>query len=223
MLAAVVWGTNYAATKYAAEFIPPLLIVGIRFTVGGLLMLGLLQILEPASKLATKDLLPVAGLGCLGVAIDQTAFTFGVSLTSAANTGLIFATAPVWGLLLSSMLGLERPTPRGILGVGLSILGVGIVFYEGLGAEGASLGGGGLLGHLRYGLRLLGLANGNLAHRSQQGTGLPVLDNRYGGRIGHRLLWRGTRDREADRRGGHTRGRVPGPAPVIQMSVAITS
>jgi drug/metabolite transporter (DMT)-like permease len=115
MLAAVFWGTNYAATKYAAEFIPPLLIVGIRFTVGGLLMLGLLQILEPASKLATKDLLPVAGLGCLGVAIDQTAFTFGVSLTSAANTGLIFATAPVWGLLLGSILGLERPTPRGIL------------------------------------------------------------------------------------------------------------
>jgi drug/metabolite transporter (DMT)-like permease len=115
MLAAVFWGTNYAATKYAAEFIPPLLIVGIRFTVGGLLMLGLLQILEPASKLATKDLLPVAGLGCLGVAIGQTAFTFGVSLTSAANTGLIFATAPVWGLLLGSILGLERPTPRGIL------------------------------------------------------------------------------------------------------------
>jgi hypothetical protein len=26
MLAAVFWGTNYAATKYAAEFIPPLLI-----------------------------------------------------------------------------------------------------------------------------------------------------------------------------------------------------
>ena len=139
MLAAVFWGTNYAATKYAAEFMPPLLIVGIRFTVGGLLMLGLLHILEPASKLSTKDLLPVAGLGCLGVTIGQTAFTFGVSLTSAANTGLIFATAPAWGLLLGSMFGLERPTPRGILGVGLSILGVGIVFYEGLGAEGASL------------------------------------------------------------------------------------
>jgi drug/metabolite transporter (DMT)-like permease len=37
------------------------------------------------------------------------------------------------------MLGLERPTWRGILGVGLSILGVGSVFYEGLGAEGTSL------------------------------------------------------------------------------------
>src|SRR4029453_18701783 len=112
-----------------------------RFTVGGLLMLGLLAILEPASKVATKDLLPVAGLGCLGVAIGQTAFTFGVSMTSAANTGLIFATAPIWGLFLSLMLGLERPTAMGMVGVGLSILGVGIVFYEGLGTEGTSLAG----------------------------------------------------------------------------------
>jgi drug/metabolite transporter (DMT)-like permease len=74
------------------------------------------------------------------VATGQTAFTFGISLTSASNTGLVFATAPVWGLLLGLALGLERPTPRGIMGVGLFILGIGIVFQEGLmEAEGASL------------------------------------------------------------------------------------
>ena len=65
----------------------------------------------------------------------------GIHLTSAANTGLIFATSPVWGLLLGSMLGLERPTWRGILGVGLSLVGVGIVFYEGLSADSAGLAG----------------------------------------------------------------------------------
>ncbi len=139
MMAAVFWGTNYAATKYAAEFMPPLLIVALRFTVGGILMLCLLRVLEPGERLSSRDLLPIAGLGCLGVAVGQTGFTFGVSLTSAANTGLIFATAPVWGLLLGLVLGLERPTRRGILGVGLSILGVGIVFYEGFGAQGTSL------------------------------------------------------------------------------------
>lgn len=141
VLAAVFWGTNYAATKYAAGFVPPLLIVGIRFTVGGLLMLCLLRILEPGDRLKAKDLLPMAGLGFLGVAIGQTAFTFGVSMTSAANTGFIFATAPVWGLLLGLALGLERPTLRGVAGVALSILGVGIVFYEGLVAGGTSLAG----------------------------------------------------------------------------------
>jgi drug/metabolite transporter (DMT)-like permease len=102
-------------------------------------MFCLLRLLEPSDRLKPKDLLPVAGLGCLGVAVGQTAFTFGVSMTSAANTGLIFATAPIWGLLLGLTLGLERPAWRGILGVALSILGVGIVFYEGLGVEGTSL------------------------------------------------------------------------------------
>lgn len=139
ILAAVFWGTNYAATKYATGFVPPLLIVGIRFTVGGLLMLCLLRILESGVKPTPKDLLLMAALGCLGVAVGQTAFTFGVSLTSAANTGLIFATAPVWGMMLGLVLGLERPSVRGVAGVVLSILGVAVVFYEGLGSGDASL------------------------------------------------------------------------------------
>jgi drug/metabolite transporter (DMT)-like permease len=139
ILAAVFWGTNYAATKFAALTIPPISIVAVRFVVGGLLMYAALRLLEPQSRLARKDLLPMAGLGCLGVAIGQTTFTFGVSLTTAANTGFIFATAPVWGLLFGFVLGLERPTWRGISGVGLSILGVGVIFYEGLGLDGASL------------------------------------------------------------------------------------
>jgi drug/metabolite transporter (DMT)-like permease len=139
ILAAVFWGTNYAATKFAALSIPPISVVAIRFLVGGLLMYTALRILEPQSKLARKDLLSMAGLGCLGVAIGQTMFTFGVSLTSAANTGFIFATAPVWGLLFGFVFGLERPTWRGAAGVGLSILGVGVIFYEGLGLDGASL------------------------------------------------------------------------------------
>ena len=139
ILAAVFWGTNYAATKFAALSIPPISVVAVRFLVGGLLMYAALRILEPQSKLARKDLLSMAGLGCLGVAIGQTTFTFGVSLTSAANTGFIFATAPVWGLLFGFVLGLERPTWRGAAGVGLSILGIGVIFYEGLRLEGASL------------------------------------------------------------------------------------
>ncbi len=139
ILAAIFFGLNFAATKYAAGFVPPLLIVGIRFTVGGLLMLCLLHILEPGNRPTPKDLLTMAGLGCLGVAVAQTAFTFGVSMTSAANTGLIFTTGPVWGLLLGFILGLERPTVRGVVGVALSVLGVAVVFYEGLGAENASL------------------------------------------------------------------------------------
>jgi drug/metabolite transporter (DMT)-like permease len=140
LLAALFWGTNYAATKYATEYLPQLPIVAFRFTVGGLLLLLVLRLLEPQARLQRKDLPAMVGLGCLGVATAQTAFTFGISMTSASNTGLVFATAPVWGLLLGLALGLERPSRMGILGVGLSISGIAIVFHEGLvGAEGASV------------------------------------------------------------------------------------
>ena len=117
VLAAVFWGGNYAATKYAAGHLPELPIVAFRFAVGGLLLLLVLRLLEPGSRLERSDVLPMLGLGCLGVAVSQTSFTFGVSLASTANTGLVSATAPVWGLLLGFALGLERPARVGILGM----------------------------------------------------------------------------------------------------------
>ncbi len=139
VFAALFWGLNFAATKYAADFLPQLFIVAFRFIGGGLLLLLVLRLLEPESKLRRKDVLPMAGLGCFGIGAAQTAFTFGISLTSAASTGLVFTTAPVWGMLLGFVLGLERPGWRGVIGVGLCILGVGIVFYGGLSSEEDSL------------------------------------------------------------------------------------
>ncbi len=93
ILAAISWGLNFVATKYAAGFISPLLLVAFRFVAGGLLLLGVLRVLEPKSRLRRKDILPMLGLGCFGIGAAQTAFTFGVSMTSAASTGLVFATA----------------------------------------------------------------------------------------------------------------------------------
>ena len=139
IFAALFWGMNFAATKYAADFLPQLFIVAFRFVGGGLLLLLVLRTLEPESRLRRKDLLPMIGLGCFGIGAAQTAFTFGISLTSAASTGLVFTTAPVWGMLLGFVLGLERPGWKGVVGVGLCILGVGIVLYGGLSSEDDSL------------------------------------------------------------------------------------
>jgi drug/metabolite transporter (DMT)-like permease len=63
VLAATFWGLNFAATKYAAASIPPLVLVGLRFTVGGLLLLLVLRIFEPKSRLRRRDLLPMATPG----------------------------------------------------------------------------------------------------------------------------------------------------------------
>jgi drug/metabolite transporter (DMT)-like permease len=136
---AVLLGTNPVAVKYAVGFVPPLPFAAIRFVAAGLVLWVILRLFDPKGRLRREDFLAMAGLGVVGVALNNVAFTFGVSMTSASNTALMVATAPLWGMLLGFVLGLERPRLRGLAGVGLALLGVGVIVYRGLGTDGTSL------------------------------------------------------------------------------------
>ena len=73
------------------------------------------------------------GLGFVGVDSNNVLFTFGMALTSASNTALIYAPPPLWGMVLGFVLGTELQRARGILGVLLAISGIGVIVYGGLG------------------------------------------------------------------------------------------
>jgi drug/metabolite transporter (DMT)-like permease len=145
LLTVLFFGTNFVAVKLVVEVVPPLLFAAARFTAAGLLLFGLLHLIEPSSRLKRGDFLPVLGLGVVGITLTQSVFTIGVSLTTAANTALIYSTAPVWGMLLGFFLGLERPRLSGVLGVALCLIGVGAVVYGGLDLGGTSLPGDALI------------------------------------------------------------------------------
>lgn len=133
LLAVLFLGTNPVAVKVAVAELPPLPFVAMRFTLAGLLLLALVALLEPRDgRPGRRDLLPLAGVGLVGVGANNVAFTLGVSMTTASETALIYAAVPIWGILLGLALRLERPTPWGILGVGLAFLGVAVVIYGGL-------------------------------------------------------------------------------------------
>lgn len=139
LLTVFFFGTNFTAVKIVVESVPPILFAATRFTLAGLLLLFLLRFVEQGIRLRRTDFLAVLGLGIVGVTLTQTVFTLGVSLTTAANTALVYSTAPVWGMLLGFALGLERPRLAGILGIGLSLVGVGFIVYGGLEFAGTSL------------------------------------------------------------------------------------
>jgi drug/metabolite transporter (DMT)-like permease len=136
---AVLLGTNPAAVKYAVGFVPPLPFAALRFVLAGLVLWVILRLFDPKGRLRRGDFWAMAGVGAVGVALNNVAFTVGVSMTSASNTALIVATAPLWGMLLAFVLGLERPKVRGVIGVGLALFGVGLIVYRGLGAGETSL------------------------------------------------------------------------------------
>jgi drug/metabolite transporter (DMT)-like permease len=133
------FGTNFVAVKYVVDFVPPILFAAARFTFAGLVLWAILRFFEPESRMRRGDFLPLLGLGVVGITITQSVFTIGVSLTTAANTALVYATAPVWGMLLGFFLGLERPRLTGIFGIVLCLLGVGAVQYGGLDLGGTSV------------------------------------------------------------------------------------
>lgn len=139
LLTVFFFGTNFVAVKHVVEGVPPLLFAAVRFTVAGLMLWVVLRLLEPGTRLKRADLWRVLGLGVVGITITQSVFTVGVSLTTAANTALIYATAPVWGMLLGFALGLERPRLAGVVGVALCLCGVGAIVYGGLEFDGTSL------------------------------------------------------------------------------------
>src|SRR5215210_64386 len=133
LLAVLFLGTNPVAVKVAVAELPPVPFVAMRFTLAGLLLLALVALLEPGEgRPGRRDILSLAGVGLVGVGANNVAFIIGVSMTTASETALIYAAVPIWGILLGLALGLERPTPWGILGVCLAFLGVAVVVYGGL-------------------------------------------------------------------------------------------
>jgi drug/metabolite transporter (DMT)-like permease len=141
LVAVFLLGTNPVAVKYAVSAFAPLPFVALRFTVAGLLLLSVVRSLGSGGGVERKDLLAMMGVGALGVGVTNMLFTAGVNLTNASDTALLYAVVPVWGMILGSVLGLERPTPMGILGVGIAFLGIIVVVYGGLGGSGSSLAG----------------------------------------------------------------------------------
>ena len=139
LVAVLLLGTNPVAVKYAVSAVPPLPFVALRFTLAGLLLLGAARFLGSGGGVERKDLLAMMGVGALGVGATNVLFTSGVNLTNASDTALLYAVVPVWGMILGSLLGLERPTLRGVLGVGIAFLGIVVVVYGGLGGSGSSL------------------------------------------------------------------------------------
>jgi len=138
LLAVFFLGTNPVAVKIAISDVPPLPFVAMRFVLAGLVVFLLVHILEPGSWPGRRDLLSMAGVGLIGVGMNNIAFTLGVSMTTASDTAIIYAAVPIWGILLGLVLGFERPTSWGIVGVGLAFVGVGVVVYGGLGGEGST-------------------------------------------------------------------------------------
>lgn len=70
-----------------------------------------------------RTLLRLAVSGLLGVTLNQSLFLYGLAHSTAVNATILVTTVPVFTVLGSLLLGLERPSPGKLAGIGLAAAG----------------------------------------------------------------------------------------------------
>jgi drug/metabolite transporter (DMT)-like permease len=126
----IVWGTTYLAVHIALASFPPYLLLGIRFTIAGTLLLGIL--LASGSPMPTLRQWRNAGIIGAFILVGGTGSVV-LGQERSVSSGLaatLVATVPIWTMIFNFYWG-KRPTRWEWLGVGLGIAGVAFLTMEG--------------------------------------------------------------------------------------------
>jgi len=149
-VAAVLFGSSVVAVRVAVQEVPPLSLAVLRFGQGGLLLVFVLLLVGARDLLRVKlhDLPLLLLLGAVLFTVFPVTFNASLRLIEASRGALILATIPLWSALLARIARSERLTSRQVVGIFLSLGGVGLALSErGLGLQGGlgSLVGDGLM------------------------------------------------------------------------------
>ena len=131
LIAIVLWGISFVATKAALREISPITLVFLRFALGtGLLLAMLVRRGEPL--VPPRDAWgPLAWMGFVGIFVHQLLQSYGLSMTSAVHTGWLIGLIPIWSALLAAIVLGERFGAAKLAGLVLGFAGAVVVVTRG--------------------------------------------------------------------------------------------
>lgn len=144
---ALIWGLTFPVAKHVLAFLPPLPFAAVRYLLAALLLLGLLRWRQGSVRLVRADILPLCGIGLIGITVFQSLWANGLALTSASKAAILVSTSPIWAAVFTTLRGQRLPA-QAWAGVFLSLGGVFLVVNNSV--TEIRLGGGTLLGDLMF-------------------------------------------------------------------------
>lgn len=117
-----IWGSTYLAIRFAIESFPPFMMVGVRFTIAGILLYAVMRYLgSPKPTLPQWRGAAVIGL-LLPVCGNGTVSHVQLHVSSSV-AALAIATAPIWMAIFSSFWG-HKITRKEWLGIAVGLVGI---------------------------------------------------------------------------------------------------
>ena len=126
---ALIWGVNASVMKFGVAQMPPLVFNAARLGLAAIALVLLAFGVRRAS-LTRRDVGVLLALGVLGTGLYQFFMIEGLARTTAGTTALILSSGPAFVALFGRLLGVERITRRGVLGIVLSIAGIALVAWS---------------------------------------------------------------------------------------------
>jgi len=128
----IIWGTTYTAIKYAILDFPPFLLVGIRQTAAGVLLLAL-AVYKGKGKAPDRQYIIRQALTGLATITGGNGFiTWGMQFISSGIASIIGSLTPVMVVIFTVMWkSPDKVNTRMIIGVLLGFGGLGVIFSHG--------------------------------------------------------------------------------------------
>ncbi|MGE5073832.1 MAG: DMT family transporter [Anaerolineae bacterium] len=123
LAAASIWGAMYVVSKVVLDVIPPFTLIFTRLVLGGL-ALWLLLALRGGLHVSARQFWQVFAVGLVGYGVSLGFQFIGTKLSTAANGSLVTSATPAFILLFASLILKERITPRRLIALLISTLGV---------------------------------------------------------------------------------------------------
>lgn len=121
--AAAIWGGMYVVSKVVLEVVPPFALLTLRLVLG-ILALGVVIALRPKTAMNARQTWQIFGVGVIGYGISLGFQFVGTKLSTASNGSLVTSATPAFILIFAPFLLGEKTTPRRLIALLVSSLGV---------------------------------------------------------------------------------------------------
>lgn len=122
----IAWGSSPVATRFGLQDYDPGQLTLLRFLITSA-VLGLFAVATRMRLPARRDIVPLCGLGLIGISITQLSFSYGVTTVDPGTATFIFTTVPVMTAILARFLLDERLSLVGWLGIALTVAGTSVL------------------------------------------------------------------------------------------------
>jgi drug/metabolite transporter (DMT)-like permease len=123
---ALIWGLNFIVVKFATGVFAPLAFTSMRVMLA-VVVLWAIFLVRRLPLPGRRDILIMLALGVLGNGLYQILWVEGIARTRASDAALLVAASPAFIEVLGWLRGSDRAGLRGMSGIALSLLGIGLV------------------------------------------------------------------------------------------------